>query len=100
MAHEIADNNHGLMIKKGKIVTKISYQNILNVDYRYSYFVLAENFIILKIKPHSQLGDTIRFISWADNSNYNKEFTLNPPCQNPRNPSLGKCLTEKNRTQH
>lgn len=42
MAHEIVDNNHGLMIKKGKIVIKISYQNILNVGYRYSYFVLAE----------------------------------------------------------
>lgn len=95
MVYEVIESDDGIKVTKGRIIADISYQDILSVNYKYSYFVLAENIVTLKIKPHSQLGDTIRFISWADTCNYNKEFTLNPYAKTPETQAWIERLKQK-----
>lgn len=81
-AHEVIDTGKGLLIKNRTVSVEIPYGDITEIDYRY-YFTLGDNAVKLTIKPNDKLGDTVYFVSWADSSNYNREFRLNPMVKTP-----------------
>ena len=64
-AREVVDNSTGLAITTEKAHAHIGYQDILQIEYTYS-FSFSKNVVKLIITPHATLGDTVRFISWAD----------------------------------
>lgn len=82
VAHEVIDAGESLFIKNRTASVEIPYGDITEIDYRY-YFTLGDNAVKLTIKPNDKLGDTVYFISWADSSNYNREFRLNPMVKTP-----------------
>lgn len=101
LAYEVVDTGIGLKIKNinSNDGVEVAYQDILGINYYYSAFLFKNNVVELTIKPHSLLGDTIRFMSWADSCNYNKEFTLNPYAKTPETQAWIDALKTKI-TQH
>lgn len=94
LADEVKEVENGLFIRNGKISETIDYDNIQSVTYRY-LFSIKNNVVELTFKNPTTLGNKVRFISWADSSNYNKEFTLNPYAKTPETQAWVDALKEK-----
>lgn len=67
VAHEVIDTGTDLMITTDKVQAKIAYVDILNIEYSRSFILYSKYVVKLTIKSHDKLGNTIRFIGWADN---------------------------------
>lgn len=94
LADEVKEVENGLFIRNGKVSEIIDYGNIQSVTYRY-LFSIKNNVVELSFKNPTTLGNKARFISWADSSNYNKEFTLNPYTKTPETQAWINKLKEK-----
>ncbi|MDO4449742.1 MAG: hypothetical protein Q4B79_02145 [Moraxella sp.] len=94
LAEEVKEVENGLFIRNGKISETIEYSNIQSVTYRYSFFSIKNNVVELNFINPTILGDKVRFISWADASNYQREF--NPfPVKTPETRAWVNALQEK-----
>lgn len=78
LADEVKEAENGLFIRNGKISETIDYAHIQSVNYRYLFFSIKNNVVELSLKNPTTLGNKVRFISWADASNYQREFNLFP----------------------
>ncbi|STZ63689.1 Uncharacterised protein [Moraxella lacunata] len=94
LADEVKEVENGLFIRNGKISKSIDYGNIQSVTYRY-LFSIKNNVVELTFKNPTTLGNKVRFISWADTCNYNKEFTLNPYAKTPETQAWVDAVKEK-----
>lgn len=94
LADEVKEVENGLFIRNGKMSEIIDYGNIQSVTYRY-LFSIKNNVVELTFKNPTTLGNKVRFISWADTCNYNKEFTLNPYAKTPETQAWVDALKKK-----
>lgn len=93
LADEVKEVENGLFIRNGKMSEIIDYDNIQSVTYRY-LFSIKNNVVELTFKNPTILGNKVRFISWADASNYHREF--NPfPVKTPKTQAWVDTLKEK-----
>lgn len=94
LADEVKEVENGLFIRNGKMSETIDYGNIQSVNYYYSFFSIKNNVVELTFKNPTILGNKVRFISWADASNYHREF--NPfPVKTPETQAWVNKLKEK-----
>lgn len=94
LADEVKEVENGLFIRNGKMSETIDYGNIQSVNYYYSFFSIKNNVVELTFKTPTTLGNKVRFISWADASNYQREF--NPfPVKTPETQAWVDALKEK-----
>lgn len=93
LADEVKEVKNGLFIRNGKMSETMDYGNIQSVTYRY-LFSIKNNVVELTFKNPTTLGNKVRFISWADASNYQREF--NPfPVKTPETQAWVNKLKEK-----
>lgn len=95
LAEEVKTAENGLWIRKDKVSELVAYDNIQAIDYFYSIFVVKNNVVELTFVHPTTLGKKVRFISWADSSNYNREFRLNPMIKTPETLTWVQMIKEK-----